>query len=260
MKNHSEFETIKINAGGKKFMTYKSTILRKENTLSDLIKECTENDIFIDEDSRIFGAILNYHRSGILDKPNDISDALWQNRIDFWNIIAPIRNSFSYSFMNYFLQYFSITWNSNRTIYTLSINTVDKENSETYVFNYTDLQDFGLTSWNLLYSFSRYVQEVEGEIPLGVQNGAYYVRDPNKYLEIPLGVQNGRLLTYEVENQSTYLYHSCKTIHHLLAGVRLNFCTLEEKPLIEEMLNSSIIPQRNTQIENYFFESMKNKL
>ena len=88
-------DIITIDVGGKKFKTRVSTFSCHSNTtLGRMFSEDwffsngTQEDgsIFLDRNPIVFSAILEYYRTGILEKPNGISDEMWNGELNFYNI------------------------------------------------------------------------------------------------------------------------------------------------------------------------------
>ena len=67
-------EIVKLNVGGKRFDTSKSTIMSQDTMLSSLISDRwnpnKDEYMFIDRDGRHFHEILNFLRDGVISRPN----------------------------------------------------------------------------------------------------------------------------------------------------------------------------------------------
>jgi hypothetical protein len=84
-------EIVILNVGGKRFTTYKHTILSiPQGLLSDFFTQnyykwvSDEGDYFFDRNPKLFAPILEFYRTGILSVPENISfSALWREVVYF---------------------------------------------------------------------------------------------------------------------------------------------------------------------------------
>ena len=89
-------DRIIINCGGVRHETYRSTL---RNFPSTRLAWCTENvqniandydpeknEVFFDRHPAVFGAIINYYRTGKLHSPHDVCGPLFEEELAFWGI------------------------------------------------------------------------------------------------------------------------------------------------------------------------------
>lgn len=91
-------DTIILDVGGKRFKTYRSTLTKYPETMlgkmfSDDSKFKVDVIPFFDRSSKLFDAILNFYRIGILVKPPQVSRYIWQEEIKFWGLPEGISKS-----------------------------------------------------------------------------------------------------------------------------------------------------------------------
>lgn len=84
-------QIIKLDVGGKLFKIRKSTLQLYGNTLLGRMydndqKFHIEEEQFFDRSGKIFEYILNFYRTGVLDKPTFISSEAWIEELNFWQI------------------------------------------------------------------------------------------------------------------------------------------------------------------------------
>jgi len=83
---------LKLNVGGKKFETYKSTILNPPDGmlarmfLSNFAKPQIEGCYFFDRNPKAFSAILEWYRTRILVIPTSMTIRQLQVELDFWGL------------------------------------------------------------------------------------------------------------------------------------------------------------------------------
>ena len=88
----SSNEVIKINIGGTRFQTYKSTLnLICDSRLALLSESNSDYDpilkeYFFDRDPISFLAVLNYFRTGKLHAPREICSNLFHEELCYWGI------------------------------------------------------------------------------------------------------------------------------------------------------------------------------
>eukprot|EP01116_Phalansterium_solitarium_P007722 TRINITY_DN2058_c0_g1_i1.p1 TRINITY_DN2058_c0_g1~~TRINITY_DN2058_c0_g1_i1.p1 ORF type:complete len:221 (+),score=15.30 TRINITY_DN2058_c0_g1_i1:135-797(+) len=91
---------VKLNVGGKKFMTSLSTIMNAppcvlqtmvQRDLDQSMPSTHDEDgyLFIDRNGDVFGAILDYLRTGELDLPVGVSPTQLKREFDFYGIEYP---------------------------------------------------------------------------------------------------------------------------------------------------------------------------
>lgn len=90
-------QLVKLNVGGKKYITARSTLFSKgenfftvllENDLGDGVP-CVKDEegyIFIDRDGELFRHVLNYLRTGKLYKPDNLPTAQLELELDFYQV------------------------------------------------------------------------------------------------------------------------------------------------------------------------------
>eukprot|EP01125_Pyxidicula_operculata_P014731 TRINITY_DN4941_c0_g1_i1.p1 TRINITY_DN4941_c0_g1~~TRINITY_DN4941_c0_g1_i1.p1 ORF type:complete len:271 (+),score=43.40 TRINITY_DN4941_c0_g1_i1:820-1632(+) len=89
--DHTE-RLIKLNVGGKKFETCISTLIKYPNTFLGSIFCHADAQIiptieyFFDRDHRVFYHVLGYYRTGVLIRPSNIPEDLWNKELEFWKI------------------------------------------------------------------------------------------------------------------------------------------------------------------------------
>jgi len=92
LEQYEEMEIVKFDVGGKRFHTFKSTIMRRGTKLSKLLSEGRIPDkdgyIFIDRDGKYFGKILNFLRDGVIIPPTT-SEGLKELRreAEFYSVV-----------------------------------------------------------------------------------------------------------------------------------------------------------------------------
>ena len=84
-------DPVILDVGGKQFKTYRSTLLKYPETLlgkmfDENSKFKLETIPFFDRSSKMFDAILNFYRIGILVKPKNVSKYIWNEEIKFWGL------------------------------------------------------------------------------------------------------------------------------------------------------------------------------
>ena len=119
---------VRFQVNGKIYDILIENLKKYESTLSNMVLEKTEHKdaIPIDEDSTIFEAVLNYHRTGLMIQPSTLSFELWLNRSAYWGLglHAPIQTECYYmlDYIRYFGQRFikeynphtqTIVWNED---------------------------------------------------------------------------------------------------------------------------------------------------
>ena len=82
-------EVVTLNVGGKLFQTNISTLQKySDTTLGKLYSRDSmmqRKDVeFFDRNPKVFSAILDFYRTGLLIKPTGIHETLWKNELDFW--------------------------------------------------------------------------------------------------------------------------------------------------------------------------------
>ena len=90
-----EKERVVLNIGGRRFETFRSTLLQHSGSLletmfsdrnRDLLKPDKFGEYFFDRDSTCFEVILNYFRTGKLLLPSTINEDLFREECSFFQI------------------------------------------------------------------------------------------------------------------------------------------------------------------------------
>jgi hypothetical protein len=87
-------DRVKFNVGGQIFETTRSTLLKyPDSVLATHITPPWQPDAegiyFFDRDPNVFGALLGFYRSNILERPPNVSFSFWKAELDFWGITVP---------------------------------------------------------------------------------------------------------------------------------------------------------------------------
>lgn len=82
-------EIVSVNVGGKIFQSYTSTFQKYPDThLGKLYSRdscMSRKEIeFFDRNFKLFPAILDFYRTGLLVKPIGVNETLWRDELDFW--------------------------------------------------------------------------------------------------------------------------------------------------------------------------------
>ena len=76
-------DKIKLVVGGMTFVTCRSTLNKYPNTK---LGRLTDDQYFFDRSWIMFDSILNYYRTGLLEKPPIASDKAWNLELQFWEL------------------------------------------------------------------------------------------------------------------------------------------------------------------------------
>lgn len=84
-------ELIRFDVGGRKFKTWRSTILKHPESvlakhIGDLGKRDKNGRYFIDRDPDVFTAILSYYRNDILACPPQVNLEVFEAELRFWGL------------------------------------------------------------------------------------------------------------------------------------------------------------------------------
>lgn len=81
-------DKITINVGGQKFTTYKCTLSKYPNTVlgSLVLRWDNKEEYFFDRSYILFDYVLNFYRTGIINKPNNVDYDIWKTELEFWGI------------------------------------------------------------------------------------------------------------------------------------------------------------------------------
>ncbi|XP_074640318.1 uncharacterized protein LOC141898366 [Tubulanus polymorphus] len=85
-------KTVVFNIGGKRFETYESTLKKIAGSKLSQLRETDEEyrrelgEYFFDRNPKLFGFVLDYHRSGQLHIPASTCGPLVRAELDFWGI------------------------------------------------------------------------------------------------------------------------------------------------------------------------------
>ncbi len=87
---------IRINVGGVRHETYKSTLRNIPDTRLAWLAQSTstnstdydqvKGEFFFDRHPRMFDAVLNYYRIGKLHAPRDVCGPVFEEELQFWGI------------------------------------------------------------------------------------------------------------------------------------------------------------------------------
>ncbi len=87
----AEEQLVTLNVGGKHYTTYRNTLTKYPQTLlgrmfSDDQKLRHDKIPFFDRSDILFDAILNFYRTGLLNKPESVTHEMWQAELGFWGL------------------------------------------------------------------------------------------------------------------------------------------------------------------------------
>lgn len=84
-------EKVTLNVGGRRFKTFRQTLIKHPNTM--LGRMFADDQVmkrpkvpFFDRSSDLFESILSYYRTGILIKPDNVPHEVWKEELDFWGL------------------------------------------------------------------------------------------------------------------------------------------------------------------------------
>lgn len=91
MAEQQEDQHVTLNIGGKHFTTYRTTLTKYPQTLlgrmfADDQKLGHQKIPFFDRSDLLFDAILNFYRTDLLIKPDNIPKEVWQAELGFWGL------------------------------------------------------------------------------------------------------------------------------------------------------------------------------
>lgn len=141
-ENPCDILTFEVSCG-KKFRTYRRTILNQDTVLKDLVLETSETNFLIDEDKKFFRILLDFHRTGLYPRSSDYFELdIYQFKIDYWGL------SKGYSeldFALYFLQNRALYNSKTDSFYCLSRSGLN------ITVNFNQLfQVYGFQRWTVL--------------------------------------------------------------------------------------------------------------